>query len=389
MLPTRIDRYIFREITVPTLLSLVVFTFVLLAGRTLKLAQLVINNGVPLGDILHLLGDLLPSFLSITLPLSVLLGTLLAFSRLSADAEIIALKSSGLSLNHLLRPALTVALIASLATAALTLYLKPLGYAAFRDQIFKILSQRTSVGLQERVFQTGFPGLVLYADTIEERTSTLHGVFISDQRMGETPSTIIAESGHFISDPEGQSLNLQLRRGQIHRYPQNGQAETYQVIDFNHYAINLALEQTTRDPGRMKVKGLSLTDLKKRTSDTSSPSEAYKAKAELQQRFSMIPTPLLFVLLALPLGIQSNRSGKGGSFAIGLLVYLSYYLVASFASTLVVEKHWPAEVCLWLPPVIFFLAGGVLYRQALHERRLRFLDRLIRMVQGIWRPRGN
>ncbi|PNU19778.1 LPS export ABC transporter permease LptF [Geothermobacter hydrogeniphilus] len=386
MLMTRIDRYILREIAAPTLLSLLVFTFVLLAGRTLKLARMVINNGVPLKDILHLLVDLLPSFLSITLPLAILLGTLLAFSRLSADAEIIALKASGLSLNHLLRPALIMALTACLVTASLTLYLKPLGYSAFRGRIFKILSQRTSVGLQARVFQTEFPGMVLYADNLDERSSTLEGVFISDQRMGTTPSTIVAESGRFLADPKRQSLTLQLNRGQIHRYPQDSTEDTYQVIDFNNYAINLPLDQVGQPPGRQKVKELSLANLLKRVKTTDSIAEQFKSRAELHHRFSMIPIPLLFALLALPLGIQSNRSGKGGGFAIGLLVYLFYYLATSFAGTLVVEQHWPAALTLWTPPLLFLLLGTVLYRQALHERRLRHLDHLIRLVQGIWRP---
>lgn len=387
MLMTRIDRYIFKEIAATTFLSLVIFTFVLLAGRMLKLAELVINNGVPLTDILRLLSDLLPSFLSITLPLAVLLGTLLAFSRLSADAEIIALKAGGISLGSLLKPTLLLALLACLLTAALTLYFQPLGYAAFRGQIFNILSQQTSVGLQERVFQTGFPGMVLYTSALDERSSVLQGVFISDQRMGTTPSTIIAETGRFVSDPAHQNLSLHLSHGQIHRYPRSGSEETYQVIDFNNYVVNLALDQAVQKHGSQKVKELSLPALLRRIDNADSPTELAKGQAELHQRFSLIPTPLLFALLALPLGIQSNRSGKGGGFAIGLLIYLSYYMMASFASTLVIEQHWPAALSLWMPPLVFFILGAILFRQALRERRLRILDRIMRMTLGIWRPR--
>ncbi len=387
MLTKRIDRYIFREIATPTLLSLVIFTFVLVAGRTLKLAELVINNGVPLRDILLLLADLLPSFLSITLPLAILLGTLLAFSRLSADAEIVALKASGVSLFRLLRPALLLAICACLLTAALTLYLKPLGYTGFRAQIFKILTQRTSVGLQEHIFQTEFPGLVLYANHLDESSGQMDGVFISDQRVGSTPSTIVAESGHFISDSGRQTMTLQLGKGQIHRYLQDASQDTYQVVDFNHYAINLAVEQTGPGQGQQKIKELPLPALFRLSQSPTSVAAGYKARAELHQRFSMIPTPLLFVLLALPLGIQSNRSGKGGGFAIGLIVYLAYYMTVSFATTLVVEQHWPAALCLWTPPLLFLLVGAALFLQALRERRLRPMDRLIRFLLGIWRPR--
>ena len=100
----RIHRYILKEIAVPTGLGMLILTFVLFMGRILKLAEMVINKGVPLGEIGKLFAFLLPNFLVITLPLAFLLGVLLGFGRLSADSEIVALKSSGISLYGMLQP---------------------------------------------------------------------------------------------------------------------------------------------------------------------------------------------------------------------------------------------------------------------------------------------
>ncbi|MFN2352863.1 MAG: LptF/LptG family permease, partial [Kiritimatiellia bacterium] len=91
----RIHRYILREISVPTIMSLLIFSFVVLLGRIPRLTEMIINKGVPALDIIALFAFLLPTFLSVTVPLSFLLGILLAFGRFSADSEYIAMKASG------------------------------------------------------------------------------------------------------------------------------------------------------------------------------------------------------------------------------------------------------------------------------------------------------
>ena len=88
------ERYIAGEILAPTLLGVFIFTLVVLMGRILRLAELVLNKGVPVSEIALLFACMMPAFLVITLPLAFLMGILLAFGRLSADAEIIALRNN-------------------------------------------------------------------------------------------------------------------------------------------------------------------------------------------------------------------------------------------------------------------------------------------------------
>ena len=109
-----VHRYVFREIVVPFLFGLSVFTFILLIARLLKLIELVVTRGVPVLNILQLLSYIMPAFLEVTVPMAMLLAILIAFGRLSADSEMVALRSSGLSLYQLIAP---VAIFALLATA--------------------------------------------------------------------------------------------------------------------------------------------------------------------------------------------------------------------------------------------------------------------------------
>src|ERR1700730_2706870 len=110
-----LDRYVIREVLLPMGLSLVLLTFVITVPTILRDAEALIVKGIPWSTFVHVLVLLLPSSLSLTIPMSVLLGILVAFGRLSADREFVALQACGVSPFRLLRP---VALVAAVATAA-------------------------------------------------------------------------------------------------------------------------------------------------------------------------------------------------------------------------------------------------------------------------------
>src|SRR6266540_1726410 len=158
-------KYMLKEIAVPFLLGIGVFTFVLLMGRFLKLADLVISKGVPLTDVLKLLLYIFPSFSLVTIPMAFLLAMLLAFGRLSSDSEITAIKSSGISLYGLLPPILTFAALASTLTTFITIYALPWGNTAFKSLLVEIVETRASLTMKEKVFNDDFPGLVIYVDS--------------------------------------------------------------------------------------------------------------------------------------------------------------------------------------------------------------------------------
>jgi lipopolysaccharide export system permease protein len=373
----RIHRYIAREVAVPTLLGLVIFTFVLLMGRLLKLAELVINKGVAAAEVGRLFLNLLPAFLVITIPLAFLLGVLLGFGRLSADSETVALKASGVSLYGMLKPVLGLALLAALATGYLTLVAEPAGNSAFRTQIFQIASSRASVGFQARVFNDEFDGLVLYANDIQERSGTMEEVFISDERVGATPSVIVARLGRVIPNREALTLTLRLEDGAIHRRPPGKGHDTYQVIAFTTYDVNLNLGQQLPDPQsrRRRENELSMAELRESLS-SADPVLNRPLAVEWHRRLILPLAPLLFALVGVPLGIQTERSGRGGGFAMGLAVFLLYYLLFSFARTLAEEGGMSVALVMWSPTLIFLAASVYLLHLAAREKRIP-LPRLI------------
>lgn len=358
MATRRINSYVFREILTPTLFGLVVFTFILVMGRLPGLTEMVVNKGVPLSSILKLFGYLLPTFLSITIPLSFLLGILLAFGRLSADCEFIALKSTGISLYSLMRPVLFLAIVCMLITGGLTLFAEPFGKSAFRDQIFTIASNRASIGIEGGVFNDSFDGLVIYAESMQDKREEMLNVFISDERSAQEPANIFAKKGRFIHNPEFQTLTLRLNQGTIHHLT-SGDKESYQTIRFSTYDINLDLNKGLTDAAsRAKSLGeYSPRQLIKARQETSNSRQRNRFATELHKRFSTSAAPLVFALIGIPLGLQSNRSGKGAGFAVALGIALCYYILLSLSGTLASKGILPAAIILYLPNLLFFSAG--------------------------------
>lgn len=363
-----INRYLLREIAGPALLCLLIFTVVLLAGRMVQMADLVIGKGVSLASTLHLLAALLPPLLAVIIPLAFLIGTMLGFGRLSTDSETIALKAGGIGLFNMARPAVALAIVCAGLTLAVNFWMAPWGKREFRQVLFEMTSKQASIALQEQLFLKQFSNLVLYVDALESRSGEMSGVFILEQQQ-ESPLLIFAEKGRMHSDPVKQTVVLQLDNGVIHRQtPTKKKNDAYQIIGFNTYEItpeisgSLAVAQQ-KQPGRSE---LTLSQLWEKSGTGTAKERALRG--ELHRRLCAPLAPLLFVLFALPLSTFSQRSGRSSGFIVGLLVYLAYHAQVSMAETLTVEANLSPALTFWTAHLALFVLGGYLLRQSALER---------------------
>ena len=120
-----IGRTVFLEIASRALLGTVLFTFVLFLRRVSQLFEQLVRGSAAPETVGYLFLLLLPPVLTFTIPVGVLVGTLIALSRMSADAEVTAMRASGLSSRRLLRPVLGFALAGTMITAAMSTWLTP------------------------------------------------------------------------------------------------------------------------------------------------------------------------------------------------------------------------------------------------------------------------
>ncbi|MEW6408539.1 MAG: LPS export ABC transporter permease LptF [Nitrospirota bacterium] len=372
-----IDRYIFKEIFAIFSVGLLVFTFVLLLNKIIKLIELIIEKGVPATEIVKLVGYLLPSLFSVTIPMSLLLATLVTFGRLSADSELTALKSSGFSLYRLMVPVGYFAVIAYLITTLMMIYLFPWGNYSFKRLFFDIVKTKASVGIEEGVFNNTFDGLVMMVNRVSP-TNQMEGVFIFDERDPKDPYTIIAKKGSMLSDPIKLVVFLKLNDGTVHKSVKK-MTGSYEQVKFQTYELQLDINKALS--GQEKItkgkRDMRLSELRRMIEQSKQKGENYFSWLfDLHKKFSIPVACLVFALIGPPLGSITRQAGKGGGFALSILVILIYYMLISAGENLSGEGKLHPFFAAWMPNILFGAMGGYLLIKAARESQFVFVERL-------------
>jgi len=392
-MPKTVYRYILREISYPFLMILVVLTFVLIMGKLLQLMDMMVNKGVSFFDIFKLFLLLFPSFLIFTIPISLLVSILIGLGRLSADNEITIFKASGLSLYQLLYPILFFSLIAFTLTTVSTFFLVPQSKYATRNLLFDIAKKKASAGIREKVFNDDFKGILLYANTIPVSGDFMEGVIISDTRLTQEPSTIIAKKAYLVSDPNLMTVTLRLENGSSHTV--DTKLRNYRKMDFRQYDVNLNLDSLTAEANKLKTKmNIELTIpeiLQKLKSRGLEEKEVRELAVELNKNMALPVSCIVMGILGISLGIRSHRAVKARGFTMGLIIVLIYYFFLLSGETLVETKRLSPVIGMWTPNILFGIVGIYLLRIAAKDKSLSISyvsDLFGKITSGIGRRRS-
>ncbi len=344
-----LDRYIFREMTPPFFLSMAVLMLVLFLQKLFRVADLVVSKGATLLSTAKVLIYVMPGFLVITIPMSLLVASLSAFTRMSSDSEVTAMKASRVSLYSMIRPVFLFALLAFAVTSVTSLILVPGANIALKTYLFNMVKSRALVGIEPGVFSSTFDGMVMYVDKMDS-LNNMEGVFISDERSAKEPYTIVAKRGRLIADPQSLNVTLALQDGSIQTLPRDD--TTYNLMGFAAAKLYLDIGSSLArqgPPGKgyedMSTSEL-LQDIRKARSEGKT---AYSQDTELHKRLSIPFACLLFGLIGAPLGIRRSRSGKSAGIAIALLVFLIYYIIFGAATNLAETGAVSPLLAFWVP----------------------------------------
>lgn len=363
-----INRYIFKEISSSFIIILFILTFVLLMGKILQIMDLVINKGISIFAIVKLIFFLLPSLLLFTIPIALLIAILIAMGRFSADNEITALKTSGISLIQIYYPVAIASLITFIITIIISYFLVPQSNFATKRLLFTIAQQNANIGIKEKVFNADFKGFLFYADRIPANKNYMEGIVVSDNRIIGEQNTILAKKAFLVSDPESMTVKLKLENGSIHTV--SSDLKNYRKIDFNSYDINLDLSTALANLNESSKSSteMTMTELLEKMKKPGMDKAAILELAiEAHKKFSIPLSCIFFGLLALPLGIKSHRSIKSRGFAVGIIVVSLYYLLRIGGEALVETGHLSPEIGVWTPNFIFALLGIYIFYMAYRE----------------------
>jgi lipopolysaccharide export system permease protein len=380
--------YILKEILPVFLIGLMVFTIVLLMDKILKLIELIVNRGVSISQILMLLAFLSPSFLVFTIPMAVLLATLITFGRLSGDSEITAFKASGMSLYQLFLPISVFSVGAYLVTTLLVFYALPWGTVGFKTTLYKIAQSNADIEIKERVFNDMFEDLVVYVEKVPIQGKRMEGILIYDERDQGKLNTIFAQRGFLFSNPNSQEVILRLFNGDIHRF--DPRTNVYQKVKFDAYDLKLELAKVLGSLGRkLQEHEMSIDDIKERMEQKKGlGQDTTFQEVELHKRYAIPFACIVFGLIGVSLGIQPRRTGRSYGFVFSILVILTYYISLTASAILALRHTIPPFLAGWAPNLIFGGLGIYLLVKAAKESPFKpvvWLTEAIDLMQRKWK----
>jgi len=369
-------RYIFREIWPTFLASLFVFIFIMMAARMLSITELIVTRGVQLSQVAGMVLFLLPDILTFALPAVTLMSVVVAFLRLSADSEIIAMKSSGISLYQMLPPVIFFSFLAFLACLTISAFAAPWGNRSFKDLLFKIAETKADLGIKERIFCEPFGNLVFYVNNFSREQRLLKDVFVVDRRDEEMTNTIVSDAAQIIPRPAERTITLLFMKGTIFLVEKN--LEASRTIKFNTYALNIGLKDVLANLAsrRKAPHELSVTQLIAQLKSTPGTDKEYnRIMRELLEKLS-IPLAVFFMgIIGVPLGAQIRGRGRSTGVSISLMVFSLFYLflmiIRSISSTGAVSPAFG----VWIPDLFLIVSTIYLLRRASSERPIHLLPR--------------
>src|SRR3954449_9264579 len=176
-----IDRYLARSIAVPLLGSLVLAAMLLVLDKMLRLFQYVVDAGGPVSVVWRMLANLLPEYLSLGIPIGLMLGILLAFRKLALSSELDALRGIGIGYGRLLRIPYAYAVPLALINLLIVGYLQPFTEYRYESLRFELKSGALGAAIKVGEFNRLGKRVTLRIDRSEHEGTQLHGIFVETE----------------------------------------------------------------------------------------------------------------------------------------------------------------------------------------------------------------
>ena len=358
-----INSYIAKQLLTAVMVVVVSLTCVIWLSQSLRFVDMIVNRGLPLATFVYLTMLLLPTWLSIVLPIAGFAAVIFIYNRMAGDREIVVLEASGLSPMRLARPALLVAVLVTLICYLMTLYLIPLSYRAFKELQFQIRHNYTDVLLREGVFNTIANDITVYVRA-RQKSGELSGIIVHDNRDPRQEVTLIAERGALVVTEAGPRVFMQNGNRQS-RDKSTGRTS---LLYFDRYTVDLGGSKSVAQRAWRDQNELFLPELLNPTEQETQPRNFDEYIAEGHSRLSAPLLGLALPLLGLAVLLRGEFSRRGQTWRILIAVGLAIILETLGLGTKFLAAKQP-----WMIPAMYgsIIAPAVIAAMLLSRRRIR------------------
>jgi lipopolysaccharide export system permease protein len=361
-----IDRFVSRELIVNILFAIAVLSLVLVVGNIFrKLLPLLVNHDVPVEYLVSFIAYILPFSLIFTIPWGLLTAILLVFGRLSADNELIALRSNGVSITRICIPLAFIALICTGICLWLNVEAAPAAQEKLRSTIFDLATRNPMALFGSDQVIDQFPGRKIYVG--KKEGNELENIIVFEMDNNALPVKVTyASTGRLEADLENKRILMHLYDARYEQRNDQNPLDLHKIRDGIRMAegtLPISLEELyERQKKRPSRSALSIEQLLDQLK-SGSKRERSASRTEINKRFSFPFACLAFAVIGVPLGVTAHRRETSIGFAMGLIVAITYFLFVIIGDTLRANPSVHPEVLVWFPNGLFIVLGFFLFRR--------------------------
>jgi lipopolysaccharide export system permease protein len=364
-----IDRYLARSIATPLIGTLILAAMLLVLDKMLKLFQYVVDAGGPVTVVWRMLANLLPEYLSLGIPIGLMLGILLAFRKLALTSELDALRGIGIGYGRLLRVPYAYAIPLAAINLAIVGYLEPYTHYRYEGLRFDLKSGALGAAIKVGEFNQLGKHLTLRIDRSENGGTQLHGIFVQSEDSKRMTVAATAQHGRFLATDDPDKILFRLTKGRL--VQDSPRFATPRTLAFDSYDLPVSLpvigQFRTRAAG--ETDELYLYELWRLGYGGEARNQPDRIAAEAHFNFRMVEVVMMFMLplLAIALAIPPKRSTSSLGIFVGILIVVAYHKVNQYADQTAAHGRLDPTLGLWMPFILLCAMIFWMYHVLAHK----------------------
>ncbi len=354
---TVLDRYLLKQIIIMFLMGVFIFSTIIFASDTfITLIKQISQFGIPFKVAFIMILLNLPSVIVLSIPMGVLLSTVMVLNKLSLSSEITVMRACGIGLNRIAKPIFIFAAIMALSTFIINESIAPIMTKQSKDLALWALGQKNIPDEKEnfvfkelgdnwylkRLFYVGY-----------SHKKTLYNVTVLDNSKPGTIQILQAREGK--TSPKGWVFD----KGAIYTMDDDGQVLNTTLFDTStvKFGLDLSEELNRNLAGEMNFLKLSKYLIKSEIP----PELRREYTVQLFDKLALPLATIVFVLIGIPLAITPPRVRYNRGFLFSVLIIFIFYVLRALAVSFGNAGTIPPYLAAWMPDLILAMLGAWLY----------------------------
>lgn len=353
-----LDKYILKQVIEMFIMGVLVFTSIIFASDTfITLIKQIAKYGIPFKIAFMLVILTLPSVFVMTIPMGILLSTVMTLNKLSLDSELTVMRACGIGFNRIAKPVFAFAIVMAIVSFTINETVVPVMTKQSKDLALWSFSQKNVPdGKHNFTFEeTGSNGglkRLFYVEYCEKKR--LHNITVLDSSKEDTIHVLQAKEGG--TSPDGWIFN----NGIVYTIADRGKVlnSTFFGESLAQFGVDLKKEMNKNLANERNF--MQLTHYLNVTKGIEEDKKR-SLQIDLYDKIALPLTTIVLVLIGIPLAITPPRVRYNRGFLFSILIIFAYYLIRALSISFGEAGTLPAFIAAFLPNIILTIAGAALY----------------------------